>query len=140
MNSERSREGYLMIDHRASPGLPEDLARATGLDPKYCGEGKVFEVPTLTCSHCKVVAVKNPLRTRERAKCSKCGYHYVCDLCAAEMNQPGYDHLPFDRLVEIERQVAQRGVVRFLGTTQELLGLVKGHRTPELDPLAEKLP
>lgn len=138
MNSERSREGYLMIDHRASPGLPEDLARATGLDPKYCGEGKVFEAATLTCSHCKAVVVKNPLRTRERAKCARCGWHYVCDMCAAEMASPDYDHLPFEALVEIERQIAQRGVVRFLGTPQELLTLVKTNRTPELDPLAEK--
>lgn len=139
MNSERSREGYLMIDHRASPGLPEDIARATGLDPKYCGEGKMFEAATLTCSHCKAVVVKNPLRVRERSKCSRCGYHYICDLCAAETLRPDYDHLPFERLVEIEQQVAQRGVTRFLGTSQELLTLVKTNRTPELDPLAEKM-
>jgi hypothetical protein len=139
MKRESSREGYLMIDHRFSPGLPEDVARATGLDPRYCGEGKLLEAATLTCSHCKAVVVKNPLRTRERSKCFKCGWHYVCDLCAAEMAQPGYDHLSFEALVEVEQRVAQRGVVRFLGTPQELLTTVKANRTPELNPLAEKV-
>ena len=139
MRREQSREGYLMIDHRFSPGLPEDVARATGLDPRYCGEGKLLEAATLTCSHCKAVVVKNPLRVRERAKCFKCGWHYVCDFCAAEMERPDYDHLPFEALVDAEQKVAQRGVQHFLGTTQELLTLVKTNRTPELNPLAEKL-
>lgn len=134
MNSERSREGYLMIDHRASPGLPEEIARGTGLDPKYCGEGKLFEAATLTCSHCKAVVVKNPLRVRERAKCFKCGWHYVCDCCAAEMLEPDYDHLPFEALIDIEQAVAQKGVRIFLGTPQQLLGLVKSNRLPDLNP------
>jgi hypothetical protein len=44
--------GYLMVDHRASPGLPEDVARWAGYDPKLAGEGKVYEVDTMSCSHC----------------------------------------------------------------------------------------
>lgn len=133
MNWERSREGYLMIDHRVSPGLPEDIARWTGLDPKHCGEGKLLEAATLTCAHCKTVVVKNPLRVRERARCFKCN-HYVCDNCYAEMQMPGYNHLPFEALVEIEQRAVQKGVQQFLGTPQELLEIVGNGRTPHLDP------
>jgi hypothetical protein len=93
--------GYLMIDHRASPGLPEDIARKSGYDPNYCKEGHLFEAATLTCSHCKCSVVKNPLRIRERANCSKCGYHYVCDFCAAMMMSPDYNHTPFEKVIEL---------------------------------------
>src|SRR5262249_10126790 len=85
----------------ASPGLPEDIARQSGFDPKLCAEGKMFEADTLTCSHCKCTVVKNPLRVRERAKCSKCGWHYICDICAAAMLHPDYSHFPFEKLKDI---------------------------------------
>ncbi len=139
MRREQSREGYLLVDHRASPGLPADIARASGYDPRHCGEGAVFEAATLTCSHCKVVFVRNPLRTRERAKCFKCGWHYVCDLCAAEMLRPDYDHLPFEKLVDVERDFADnKGLVQFLGSPQELLRHANEGTVPILDP-REKL-
>jgi hypothetical protein len=77
MLSKRSREGYLLIDHSASPGLPAAIA-----NPRLFGEGRRFEAPTLTCSHCKTVVIVNPERTRERGYCRKCD-HYVCDACAA---------------------------------------------------------
>lgn len=93
------REGYLMIDHRASPGLTEEAARQSGLDPRYCGEGKLLEAATLTCSHCRIAVVKNPLRTRERPFCRKC-MHYICDFCAAAMDQPDYQHAPFEKMAE----------------------------------------
>ena len=49
--------GVLMVDHRASPGLPEDVARWAGYDPKQVGEGRVYEVATLHCSHCQARGV-----------------------------------------------------------------------------------
>lgn len=64
MKSKRSHEGYLLIDNRCA------------------GEG-YKELPTLTCSHCSVIMVVNPLRTRERGYCRKCD-HYICDACNAE--------------------------------------------------------
>lgn len=94
------QQGYLMIDHRASPGLPEDVAIKCGYDPKLSGEGKLFEADTLTCKHCKTTQLKNILRTRERASCYKCGYRYICDFCAADMLRPDYSHTPFEALVE----------------------------------------
>lgn len=58
--------GYLLIDHRASPG--------TDAVPS----GTVFEADTFTCCHCNGVVVKHPLRTRERHMCMKC-MHLTCD-------------------------------------------------------------
>jgi hypothetical protein len=93
------KEGYLFVDHSASPGLPEDVARAAGYDPVSCREGKKYETATLTCAHCRVSVVKNPFRQRERYSCFKCGYHYICDFCAAESRKADYDHAPFEKLV-----------------------------------------
>jgi hypothetical protein len=103
------REGYIMIDHRASPGLPEDLARRHGFDPAQVGEGKLFEAAMLTCSHCKISKLKNPDRTRERGHCFKC-HHYVCDTCAAMMNLPDYDHMPFEKVVDVTCEAAVKGL------------------------------
>lgn len=93
--------GYLVVDHRFSPGLPENVAREAGYDPNLTREGKLYEIDTLTCSHCKVVVVPNPLRKLERSKCAKCGWHYICDVCAFQASMPDYDHTPFDKKVEL---------------------------------------
>lgn len=73
--TQRSREGYLMIDDRASGG---------GL----------FESATITCSHCQTVVVLNPLRTRARGFCRKCD-HYICD-------NPGcnYECVPIEKVFD----------------------------------------
>ncbi len=78
MKSKRSQEGYFLIDHRYSPGLPDELAIPGGL-PAGVGRG-CNELSTITCSHCQYVMIQNPLRTRERGYCPKCD-HYVCDRC-----------------------------------------------------------
>lgn len=49
--------GEIVVDHRASPGLPEDVARWAGYDPEQCKEGKVFVQDTMTCSHCTNIVV-----------------------------------------------------------------------------------
>lgn len=113
--------GYLLIDHRASPGVPEDIARASGLDPRYMGEGKFYEAETLTCSHCKCAQIKNLLRTRDRATCPKCNYHYICDLCAIKAQEPTYIHTPFDKLSDVHRELAARET---LGSPSALLNSV----------------
>ena len=70
MSSLRRLEGYLLIDHSASPGT------------RGVPEGKCFESPTVTCSHCQTIVVLNALRTRSRGYCSKCDA-YICDGCTA---------------------------------------------------------
>ena len=94
----KQREGYLLIDHRASPGIPEDLAVAANLPPQYLREGKILELATLTCSHCKIPQIKNPLRTRERASCPKC-FKYLCDLCGMAYQQT-FVCRPWDQVVD----------------------------------------
>lgn len=92
--------GEIIIDHRASPGLPEDVARQAGYDPKLCREGKLYEAETLTCSHCRNVVVKNPFRTRERNYCAKCSGHYICDYCAYQVTLSGHIHMSFEKIIE----------------------------------------
>jgi hypothetical protein len=92
--------GYLMIDHRASPGLPDAVARASGFNPRETREGKLFEASTLTCSHCGCAVIKNPLRTHERANCAQCGPHFICDLCNFRRHLPGYVHTPYARIAD----------------------------------------
>jgi hypothetical protein len=90
MTSERSKEGYLLIDHRASPGFTPEQARMLGIDadPRQLGPKQMFEAPTITCSHCLCSFVINPDRKRERGRCWKC-FHYLCDQCAVVLKLTG---------------------------------------------------
>jgi len=84
--SKRSYEGELLIDHRFTPGIPEEVTHRQGL-PVGAAQG-LFEAPTFTCSHCQKVVVLNPLRNRERAWCRKCD-HYLCDPCGGILHATG---------------------------------------------------
>jgi hypothetical protein len=86
-------EGYLMIDHRASPGIPGTPMR----------EGSLFEAATLRCSHCGCVQIKRPDRVRPRASCVKCGGGYICDACHAATTDPLYVHRSFDEIADMVR-------------------------------------
>lgn len=106
MHSKRNHEGYFLMDHRNSPGVPDEIVVAQGLDP--CAGKRVFESATFTCSHCEAVIVKNPNRSRERAWCKKCD-HYICDGCGAELHKTGICY-PFKAMVEDLRNAhAQTG-------------------------------
>ena len=108
MSSLRRHEGWLLVDHSASPGLPEDIARASGYDPKHVAAGKVYESATITCRHCGNAYLKNPLRTRDRAYCRLCD-HYICDICDKERSRPGYVHMPFIQKAELLANMAEHG-------------------------------
>lgn len=81
MHSERSREGYLLLDHRDSPGVNPELERICGLPVGATKAGAFFESATRSCRHCQRQIVLNPDRSRERHRCRGCGY--MCDACAA---------------------------------------------------------
>jgi hypothetical protein len=81
VKSLRSHEGYLMIDHSQTMGVPDEVVVSQGL-PAGAGKG-LFEAPTFTCSHCQTIVIINPNRTRERAYCRGCD-HLLCDPCGAE--------------------------------------------------------
>jgi hypothetical protein len=91
--------GYVTVDHRASPGLPADFARAHGYAPAQVCEGAFFEADTFGCPHCGGTVVKNPLRTRPRELCMKCNT-FICDTCAAIARAPDYVHRTFVQLLE----------------------------------------
>lgn len=97
MRSKRSQEGYLLIDHRASPG--------TTLVP----EGAAYESATITCSHCQTVVVLNPLRTRERGYCRRCD-HYVCDNPACNV-----ECTPYTKILDDQQEQAARMLARTPG-------------------------
>lgn len=105
--SKRSREGYLFIDHRASPGLPEDFYRKVGIDAPAVGEGQVWEGSVLVCMHCNGPQIKNPMRTRERGYCRKCD-GYVCDICSLNMRAADYVHKPFRERVDTTMEAMLR--------------------------------
>lgn len=109
MSNKRSQEGYLLIDHRASPGLPADFARSIGLGESSLGEGRVFETSTVTCCHCGVVVMINPMRTRSRGHCQKCDA-YVCDnpSCHAGCT-------PFAKILDAAESVAYRAGQSVIG-------------------------
>lgn len=67
LKSKRALEGYVMIDHRNSPGIPGGVPA-----------GVTFEAPTLQCCHCGTIVIVNPNRTRQRHYCANCD-EYVCD-------------------------------------------------------------
>ena len=103
--SKRDQEGYLMIDHRNSPGFSCDEVGTTALGP-----GKLYESATFTCSHCQRVVVINPSRTRERGYCPKCD-HYVCDECELRRVQSGGKCKTVLQLIEELHEAQQTGKV-----------------------------
>lgn len=80
MFSKRELEGYLLIDHRNSPGITPQEAAKAGKGTVPIGKGTMFESATINCSHCSSLIVLNPDRSRSRGYCPKCD-HYVCDGC-----------------------------------------------------------
>lgn len=109
--------GFLFIDHRFSPGISDDLARAAGYPEGSGREGRMLETKTMCCAHCKTHVVPNPRRVWERASCPKCSHHYICDACAFEMTLPDYSHTPFEKKVDL----ALSGKPQPLGSPPKLI-------------------
>lgn len=100
MSSLKRFDGYLRVDHRASPGLPAPLAERLGISPQHAREGGMMECATMTCAHCATVVIPNPDRTRERGYCSKCD-RYICDQCKAATLMPAYEHRSWQQIVDL---------------------------------------
>lgn len=112
-----------MLDHRASPGIPPDVARKLGLLPHEVGEGALFEGATLTCKHCGNSYNKNPRRIRAREYCKKCD-HYICDGCAKEACSPTYIHRSKEEVIDSALTSASRGESFDLNTPKSPLIIV----------------
>jgi len=89
--NKQIHEGYLMVDHRASPGLTPEQAVSLGYHPTQVAEGQLFEAKTNHCSHCGTVVIMNPMRTRDRSFCVSCN-KYICDNCGIQLKMPDYVH------------------------------------------------
>lgn len=97
--NKQIHEGYVMIDHRASPGMTEAEARSLGYEPEHMAGGKLFEAKTNHCNHCGTVVIMNPLRTRERSFCLPCN-KYICDNCGIQIKMPNYVHKTYKQQLE----------------------------------------
>ena len=91
MKSQRSREGWLMIDERACEG---------GRHP--------YEAPTRRCSHCHRVVVLNLERSRDRGYCWHCDA-YICDDCATSLAATG-ECRPLNKLFDQIKEAAVKGL------------------------------
>ncbi len=98
--SKRKHEGYILVDHRESPGVPVDVTGPAGKNFISVAKGQTFESATVTCAHCNVIVVLNPNRTRERGYCQKCD-QYVCDnpMCSQDCRS-------FNRLLDTLQEQA----------------------------------
>jgi hypothetical protein len=95
MASLKRLAGELLIDHSASPGIPEDLAAQWAAQGVAVAPGSTrLETATYTCRHCGTVVILNPQRTRDRNVCRSC-MAVVCDRPTCVLNCQ-----PFDRLIE----------------------------------------
>ena len=81
MFSKRSQEGYVLIDHRNSPGISHEFVRANNLDVPAVGAGQVFESAISVCHACGGDIILNPNRSRPREWCMEHDA-YMCDRCA----------------------------------------------------------
>ncbi len=85
MRTKQRHEGYLLIDHRESPGLPN--------------RSRMFEGSFVSCSHCQATVILNRDRTRERAYCRSCD-HYICDTCANVAATTSTPHRSFKQIID----------------------------------------
>lgn len=93
MKTKRSQEGYVLIDHRNSPGISPEFIAKNKLDAPAVGAGVTFESALSVCHHCHADVILNPNRSRERGWCWACD-HYICDACNAA-KQAGAPCMPF---------------------------------------------
>ena len=82
--------GYVLIDHRESPGFTPEQCIAGGRSKiaGHLGAGQKFEAKTDFCTHCERVVIRNPDRLRQRGYCWNCD-HFICDDCAIVMKVSG---------------------------------------------------
>jgi hypothetical protein len=108
--SKPRREGYLLIDHRYSPGVTEEFVRNSGVEGGTAVPGGVtFESATVTCLHCNGVVILSPTRKRPRGYCARCD-GYVCDRPAC-----GLECRSFEKLVDKLQEQYAKHVCAFVG-------------------------
>ena len=106
------RSGNLLtIDHSASPGLTEEIARRFGLPTEVAGEGRKLEVCTRTCCGCQQQVMLRTDRSSPRNYCRKCD-SYMCDDCALVLKTTGV-HKSFAQVADEYLEKAANGLLIF---------------------------
>lgn len=100
-------EGYLMIDHRGSPGVDAEFIRRSGRTALAVGEGQMAEAAIFQCCACQRLIVKTSARADSRNFCRQCD-SFMCDACAIASHQSGR-HIPFTQVLERLFETAIRG-------------------------------
>ena len=98
MKNKRSKEAYVMIDHRNSPGITPEFVRDNNLNAPAVGAGSVFESAMIVCTHCGADVILNPNRTREREWCFSCD-GYICDGCGVA-RRSGIACVPMKKIID----------------------------------------
>lgn len=83
--------GYLIIDHRDSPGInPEDVPERLRNITPIVGKNQVYETDVQHCTHCQraVVLFKVSVGKYEPDICHYC-HHYICRSCAKQLRITG---------------------------------------------------
>lgn len=110
MKNLNSHTGYLIIDHRDSPGLrPDDIPLRLRSSAVAVGEGEVFEADTKICTHCQRGVILNPGRVRDRGVCPYC-HHYICDTCHRMLKATG-QCIPFKKILDDTANMLEKGII-----------------------------
>jgi hypothetical protein len=99
MQTKRSKEAYVLIDHRNSPGVSQEFIKANNLDAPAVGSGQVFESAMIVCHSCGNDVILNPDRSRPREWCWEHDA-YMCDHCALVKKLSG-SCIPLVRKLEV---------------------------------------
>lgn len=105
-HSERSQEGYFLLNHRNSPGLSPELMRRFYPELPAGAGRELVEAPAITCTHCQRGIVLNPKRTRRRERCWGC-HRRICDLCYGVLVETGTCKT-FQRVIDDTLEAAAR--------------------------------
>lgn len=97
MRTKRSREAYLLIDHRNSPGITPEFLHKNNLSGPAVGSGQSFESAMFNCCGCGADVILNPDRSRAREWCFACD-KYMCDSCALN-RKLGKSHVPLQQFL-----------------------------------------
>lgn len=103
--------GYLIIDHRDSPGVTlADVAHIPNGAAMVVPGGTFHESDILLCWHCRGRCYKNQDRVRPRGYCGKCD-HYVCDRCETIRVKTG-ECVPWDKIIDALENQAEKFIGR----------------------------
>ena len=108
MTSKRDHAGWLMLDHRDSPGFSEaEMRKANPRLKPTAGKG-LYETNVVHCRHCQKGLIVHPLLMADLPYCHLCDA-YICESCKVTMAASG-QHMPFDKLADLIQERTLKGL------------------------------